>query len=56
MKRRVIRSSKVAKELCNRGFHIIDISQDRNDYKRTVFVFEETLELNSEIDRILKGE
>jgi len=41
-KRKVIRSSRIAKELIARGFVIIDIAQDKNDYKRTVFVFEDT--------------
>jgi hypothetical protein len=41
-KRKVIRSSRIAKELIGRGFVIIDIAQDKNDYKRTVFVFEDT--------------
>lgn len=44
IKRKVIKSSKMAKELLTNGFKIIDIAQDKNDYKRTVFVFELTPE------------
>lgn len=45
IKRKVIGSSKTAKELLKQGFKIIDISPHKNDSKRTVFVFEDTDEL-----------
>ena len=44
VKRKVIKSSKMAKILLANGFKVIDIAQDKNDYKRTVFVFELTPE------------
>ena len=34
----------MAKILLANGFKVIDIAQDKNDYKRTVFVFELTPE------------
>lgn len=52
LKRKVIRSSKIAKELITKGFVIIDIAQDKNDYKRTVFVFEDTPEFRIALDSI----
>jgi hypothetical protein len=44
--RKVIRSSRVAKQLLEQGERIIDIAEDRADPKRTVFVFEYTDTLN----------
>jgi hypothetical protein len=44
--RKVIRSSRVAKQLLEQGERIIDIAEDRVDPKRTVFVFEYTDTLN----------
>ena len=51
VKRKVIKSSKMAKELLYHGFRIIDIAPDKNDYKRTVFVFEST----PEFERVLNS-
>ena len=56
MNRKVIRSSRIAKELIALGFVIIDIAQDRNDSKRTVFVFEDTDTLRNCIDRLMHKE
>ena len=56
MNRKVIRSSRIAKELIALGFVIIDIAQDRNDSKRTVFVFEDTDTLRTCIDRLMHKE
>jgi len=38
--RQVISSTKLAKELLQEGFKIIDIAPHKNDYKRTIFIFE----------------
>jgi hypothetical protein len=51
-KRKVIKSSKMAKELLSYGFIIIDIAPDKNDYKRTVFVFESTPEFEKVLNSI----
>ena len=45
-KRKVIRSPRIAKQLLERGERIIDITEDRDDSKRTVFVFEYTESLD----------
>jgi hypothetical protein len=56
MSRKVIRSSRIAKELIAKGFVIIDIAQDRHDSKRTVFVFEDSRELKDCLDKLLSKE
>lgn len=56
MNRKVIKSSRIAKELISLGFVIIDIAQDRNDHKRTVFVFEDTEVLRNCLDRLMQKE
>jgi len=43
--RRVIPSSRLAKELLKEGFKIIDIAPHKNDHRRTVFIFENTKQL-----------
>jgi predicted CoA-binding protein len=53
LKRTVIRSRRVAKELLSKGFTIIDIAPDRVDSKRTVFVFEDNETLQKCLDRII---
>lgn len=53
-KRRVIKSSKLAKELIKMGFVIIDIAQDRNNHTRTVFVFEDTEQLRVAINSLIE--
>ena len=45
MKRKVITSNQLAKELLSVGFKIIDIAPHKTDKKRTIFVFEDTQEL-----------
>ena len=49
LKRKVVASSKLAKELLSAGFPIIDISPHKNDFKRTVFVFHLTEKLEEYI-------
>ena len=51
-KRNLIKSSKMAKELLSHGFIIIDSAPDKNDYKRTVFVFESTPEFEKVLNSI----
>ena len=46
-KRKVIRSPRIAKQLLEQGERIIDITEDRDDSKRTVFVFEYTESLDN---------
>ena len=40
MEVKVVGSNKQAKELLRLGYKIIDIKPHKDDYKRTVFVFE----------------
>lgn len=56
MKRKIIRSSRIAKELISKGFVIIDIAQDKLDSKRTVFVFEDTEVFRQCLDVIMSKE
>jgi len=47
MDRKVIRSNRLARVLISAGFKIVDIAPDRQDGKRSVFVFELTEELKN---------
>ena len=49
VERQVITSTRLAKELLQNGFNIIDLAPNRTDSKRTVFVFESTEELKEYI-------
>lgn len=45
IERKVIASTRTAKELVKNGFPIVDIKPHKNDGRRTVFVFNNTSEL-----------
>lgn len=45
MKVKVIAVNKLARELIQLGYRIVDIKPHKDDYRRTVFVFELTPQL-----------
>lgn len=56
IKSKVIIKSWVAKKLVRLGYQIIDLKPDKNDVKRTVFVFEGTDKFQKDLEKILFDE
>jgi len=48
-KYKCVLSLKVAKELISKGFHVVDVEPSRRYSGKVVFIFENTLELSSEL-------
>lgn len=56
IKSKVIIKSWVARKLVHLGYQIIDLKPDKNDAKRTVFVFEDTDKFQKDLEKILFDE
>lgn len=53
MEGRIIFSAVLARNLIKQGFIVIDIKPNNRDKKRTVFVFEDSDELNQAIEEYI---
>lgn len=54
-KTQVIMTAEMAKYLISRGFHIIDLDQDRRNPQATVFIFKYSKELQEAMDIYFKA-
>lgn len=50
---KLVFDAKVARALCKKGFHIIDIKPLRDDPDKTVFVFENTEDFQTAFAQIM---
>lgn len=51
MNGKIIFSARLARKLIRKGFKLIDIKPNKDNHERTVFVFENTYELNKIINK-----
>lgn len=48
-------TAQLARQLLKGGFRIVDIKPDKNDKRRTVFIFQDSPELKQKMDEYIKA-
>lgn len=51
----LIFTSKLARQFIREGFKVTDIKPDKNDKRRTVFIFQDSPELKQKLDEYIKA-